>query len=255
MSFTSAPPSGSSQDRRYHCALPVTLRRRGEDLHLLTSSVTFTDAFIRTTAPPPINSLVRLSFAMPPDERRLALSAHVTGIVAADSGVDHYPGFAARFVGLDGPPRELWESLVWKLRREHQEAGTSTVVFARPSYVARFQLGAPVAEDLCLVPDTVEDLARVVHEDVPSGNLFVPTATSMMLGANVRVNVVHPITKDVVPLDGVVRRRGTGDRPGVLVGLAKVSRELGVALQELLESVLVLEDYDIELFDDPSVSP
>ncbi len=254
MTYLSGPPPESQVERRYRCALPVALRRRGEDLQLLTSDVTFKDAFVRTAAPPPENSLVRLVFTLPPDDAKLAVSAHVTRVVTTLAGDDEYPGFAARFVALDGPVKDLWEKLVLKLRREHAASVTTTVTFARPSYVARFQLTAPVADDIRLLPETIEDFARVVTEDIPTGMLFIPTTTSATLGANVCVKVVHPITRDVFPLEGVVRRRGAGSQAGVLVGLAKLSFEQRVALQELVESVVVLSDYDVELFEEPSLS-
>jgi hypothetical protein len=252
MNFASAPPP-SQGERCYHCALPVTLRRRGEDRELLTSEVSFREAFIRTTDAPPQNSLVRLVFTLPPDDAKIALSSHVTRVVAAGSGEEHYPGFAARFVGLDGPVKERWENLVFTLRREHQDSGATTVTFARPSYVARFQLKAPVADDIRVTPSSVEDLTRIVNEDIPSGTLFIATRTSVVLGANVCVKLVHPITQDVFPLEGVVRRRGAGAEPGVLVGLARLSMDVRVGLQELVNSVVVVEDYDVELYEEPSV--
>jgi hypothetical protein len=253
MNFSTAPPP-SQVERYYHCALPVTLRRRGEDLRLLTSEVSFKDAFVRTTEPPPVNSLVRLVFTLPPDDAKIAISAHVARVVAADSGEEHYPGFAARFVALDGPVKDRWESLVWILRREHREAGATTVTFARPSYIARFQLQAPVVDDIRLTPASVEELVRIVTEEIPTGTIFIQTSTSVVLGANVCVQLVHPITAEAFPLEGVVRRRGAGAQPGVLIGLAKLPMDARVGLQELLDSVVVLEDYDIELYEEPSVT-
>lgn len=254
MSLSSGPPPPSQGERRFHCALPVTLRRRGEDLHLLTSDVTFKDAFIRSTAPPPLNSLVRLVFALPPDDTKLALSAHVTDVVPAEGSAERYPGFAVRFVALDGAAKDLWEGLVWRLKRDHREAAATTVMFARPSYVARFQLGAPVADDIRLAPGSVEELARIINEEIPTGTLVIPTAAPTVLGANVRVEIVHPITDDVVPLEGVIRRRGAGAQAVVMVGLAKISMDLRIALQELLDSVVVLDEYDVELYEDAAVT-
>ena len=253
MNSTTVPPA-SQGERYYRCALPVTLRRRGENLELLTSEVSFKDAFIRTAEPPPVNSLVRLVFTLPPDDAKVTLSAHVTRVVAPGSGEEHYPGFGARFVALDGPAKDSWESLVWTLRREHQDAGITTVTFARPSYVARFQLKAPVAEDIRLEPGSVEELTRVVTEDNPSGTLFVATRTQVVLGANVCVQIVHPITRDVFPLEGVVRRRGAGAEPGVLIGIGKLPMDVRVGLQELVDSVVVIEDYDVELYEEPSLT-
>jgi hypothetical protein len=241
------------EERRYRCAVPVTLRRRGTDLALLTSEVSFRDAFVRTTDAPPANSLVRLVFTLPPDDAKITLSAHVTRVIAADAVQDHYPGFIARFVGLDGPVKARWEALVQELRREHSESEDTTVVFAPLEYVDRFQRKAPAAGDLWLRPSTVEELDSLVRGDIPGGAVFVPLASGTP-GTNVTVQLVHPITESAFPLEGVVKRPGTGGHPGgVTVGLSPLTDQSRVELQEMVDSVVVLEDYDIELFEEPSV--
>ena len=241
---------------RFRCAVPVTLRKRGIDLNLLTSEVSFRDAFVRTTAAPPVNSLVRLVFTLPPDDAKVTLSAHVTGVITADGNPDHYPGFVARFVGLDGAAKERWEGLVQSLRGEDLGAVDTTVVFAPLSYVDLFQSTGPAAGDLWLQPQSVEELDRIVREEIPSGSVFIATASPITAGANVTVQLLHPITQAVFALEGIVRRRGPGARAqdGVVVGVAPLSPERSVELSEMADSVVVLEDYDIELYDEPVFS-
>jgi hypothetical protein len=239
---------------RFRCAVPVTLRRRGTDLGLLTSEVSFRDAFVRTTAAPPVNSLVRLVFTLPPDDAKITLSAHVTSVITAADNADHYPGFVARFVALDGPAKDRWEALVQSLRGEDIGAKDTTVVFAPLSYLDLFQAQGPAAGDLWLKPASVEELERIVKEDIPGGAVLVPDAKPIAPGTNVTIQLLHPITQATFALDGVVRRRGPEVREGVLVGVSPLTRERTVELTEMAESVIVLEDYDIELYDEPVYS-
>jgi hypothetical protein len=251
---------GSSESRpgelRYRCAVPVTLRRKGTDLNLLTSEVSFKDAFVRTTSAPPANSLVRLVFTLPPDSAKITLSAHVVSVIVADGTPDHYPGFIARFVGLDGPAKERWEALVQSLRGEEMGAIDTTVVFAPLSYVDLFQSQGPAAGDLWLQPQSVDELEHIVREEIPSGTVFIPNAAAVTPGANVKIQLLHPVTQAVFALDAVVRRPGADARArdGVAVTVPPLSKERSVELNEMADSVIVLEDYDVELYDEPVYS-
>jgi hypothetical protein len=239
----------------YRCAVPVTLRRKGTDLHLLTSEVSFTEAFVRTNAPPPANSLVRLVFTLPPDDTQIALSSHVTSVIAMNDNPDHYPGFTARFVGLDGPAKERWEALVQSLRTEDSGASDTTVVFAPLSYVDLFQAQGPAAGDLWLQPASVDELDRIVREQIPTGAVYVASSTPFTPGTNVVIQLLHPVTQAVFAMDGVVRRRPADVPEGVtVVGVAPLTRERALALSEMADSVVVIEDYDVELYDEPILS-
>lgn len=247
----------TQEEKRYRCAVPVTLRRRGTDQPLLTSEVSFRDAFVRTDDPPPQNSLVRLVFTLPPDDAKVALSAHVIKVIGGAAVHDHYPGFVAKFVGMDGPVKVRWEALIQALRREYADSADTTVVFAAVDYVDIFQKKAPAAGDLWLKPPTVDELDRIM-KDIHAGTVFVPWTSPVTPGANITIQLVHPLTQAIFPLDGVVKRPGTAPhRPGeegVSVGLSPLSDQARVELQEMADSVVIVEEYDVELFDDPTVS-
>jgi hypothetical protein len=245
--------SFASGELRYRCAVAVTLRRKGTDLNLLTSEVSFKDAFVRTSSAPPVNSLVRLVFTLPPDDAKITLSAHVISVVVPDASRDHYPGFIARFVGLDGAAKDRWEALVQSLRGEDLGAADTTVVFAPLSYVDLFQSQGPAAGDVWLQPASVEELDRIVREEIPAGTVVIPNVAAMTPGANVTIQLLHPVTQAVFAIPGVVKRRGDG-QDGVAVGVAPLTRERTIELTEMAESVIVLEDYDVELYDEPVFS-
>jgi hypothetical protein len=243
--------SVAPSDKTYRCAIAVTLKKRTDNLELITSEINFAGAFIRTTSAPPLNSLVRLLFTLPPDEAVLDISAHVTNVVAADDVAgDHYPGFVARFVALNGPVKRRWETLVQSLRNNKTASSQNTLVFARASYVMRLQEKGAAAVDLPLRPASFEELENLIEQQIPSGMFFVPTNVPLVLGANVNVQIVHPITNETLEIPGSVVRRGS-TAPGALVRLRPMNGDMQAALKEFEESVLVLVDYDIELFEAP----
>ena len=127
-------------------------------------------------------------------------------------------------------------------------------MFAPLSYVDLFQSQGPAAGDLWLQPASVEELDRIVRDEVPSGAVFIPTATPLTPGSNVTIELLHPVTQAVFAIEGVVRRRGPGVQEGVVVGVAPLSPERSAALTEMADSVVVIEDYDIELYDEPVLS-
>jgi hypothetical protein len=242
---SSLSQSQAPAERTYRCQLAVTLKKRTENVELLTSEIGFSGAFVRTTTPPPVNSLVRLLLGLPPDDTTLDVSAHVTQIISPANAVDHYPGFAARFVALNGPVKQRWEALVQSVRGA---LSPRTISFARPSYVMRLDLKEPSTQ-LCLRPSTFEELATLMHEQIPSGAVFVPTSGPVVLGAKVGVQIVHPIME----LPGSVARSGSMT-PGALVRLAPLNEHTRAMVKEFEESVVVDVDYDVMLFDAPVLS-
>jgi hypothetical protein len=245
----SSTPSLGPPDRTFRCALAVILKKRTENLELLTSEISFAGAFVRTTAPPPLNSLVRLLVTLPPDDMVLDVSAHVTEIVGPTGDAEHYPGFAARFVALNGPVKRRWETLVQSVR---STVSARTITFARPSYVMRLQLKEPTSQ-LRYRPSTFEELATLIEEQIPAGSFFVPTTDPVVLGSNVKVTIVHPITEDTLELPGSIVRNGSG-APGALVRLAPLDDATRALVKEFADSVVVHVDYDVSLFDEAALS-
>jgi len=243
--------SHDNQETRYRCALAVTLRRKAADVELLTTHVGASGAFLRCEASPPTHSLVRLAFTLPEVADRLEVSACASAIVTPAEATDRYPGFDARFVGLSGSPKERWDALLRRLRREQPEGKGATLVLARPSYVDRFQRRGLIALDAPLRPATSQDLRELVEGQVLGGALFVPTEVAIVVGATLNVQLLHPITGDVFPLEGVVKRRVTAPLPGVHVALTGLTDEIRGGLQEFVDSVLVVADYDVELLEPP----
>jgi hypothetical protein len=104
-----------------------------------------------------------------------------------------------------------------------------------------------------LQPASVEELDRIVREEIPAGTVVIPNVAAMTPGANVTIQLLHPVTQAVFAIPGVVKRRGDG-QDGVAVGVAPLTRERTIELTEMAESVIVLEDYDVELYDEPVFS-
>jgi hypothetical protein len=249
------PPEGNPSllGRRFRCAVPVTLRKRSQDVDLLTSDVSFKGAFVRSHECPPKNSLVRLVFTLPPDGAKLTVSGAVLHVVSgAEGNLAEYPGFAVGFLGFSGPPKERWDEFVLPLSRQPGAEQKGTMVFARPSYVERFRRTGPPALDLDLRP-TPGELDRLIDQTIPTGTLFVPTDMAVVPGANVSVRMIHPMTLDVFPLPGTARRQEGATTRGVDVTLAPLTGEVRAALLEFRDAAMILEDYDIEILEAPTL--
>ena len=126
------------------------------------------------------------------------------------------------------------------------------MVFAAPSYVERFRSTAPAVVDLVLRP-TVEQLARLIDEEIPGGTVFVPTDQAVSPGTNVVVRVVHPLAQESFPLEGTVRRPDETTARGVGVRLVDLTAEARAALADFRDSVMLVDDYDIEVLEAPQV--
>jgi hypothetical protein len=239
--------------RRFRCALPVTLRKRSQDLELLTADVSLTGVFVRSSDCPPKNSLIRLVFTLPPDDVTLTVSGMVLHVVSsADRNPNEYPGFAVQFVGFSGPAKDRWEQLVRPLSRDPGAERKKTVVFAKPSYMQRFRSKGPVALELELRP-TVDELGKLVDLEIPGGTVFVPTDVAVSPGTNVIVRVMHPLlVEESFPLEGTARRPD-GKARGVDVRLVELTAEARTALADFRDSVMVVDDYDIEVLEAPQV--
>jgi hypothetical protein len=253
MSAEQVEASLAALGRRFRCALPVTLRRRSQDLELLTGDVSLSGAFVRSSDCPPKNSLIRLVFTLPPDDTKLTVSGSVLHVVSsADRNPNEYPGFAVQFVGFAGPAKERWEQLVRPLSRDPGAERKKTLVFAAPTYVERFRSAGPVTAELELRP-TMDQLQALVGQEIPGGTLFVPSAAAVAPGASVVVRVVHPLAQESFPLEGTARRPDGDAAQGVDVRLVELTAEGREALVAFRDSVMVVDDYDIEVLEAPEV--
>ena len=110
----------------------------------------------------------------------------------------------------------------------------------------------PLPSTLELRP-TIEQFGKLVDEEIPGGTVFVPTDVAVTPGANVVVRLVHPLAQESFPLSGTARRPDATTAQGVDVRLAELTAEGRAALVAFRDSVMVVDDYDIEILDAPTV--
>ena len=94
---------------------------------------------------------------------------------------------------------------------------------------------------------------RIIDGEIPGGTVFVPTRESVAPGANVVVSVVHPLTQESFPFEGTARRPDAGGARGVDVRLVELTPEGRAALVDFKDSVMLVDDYDIEVLEAPRV--
>ena len=112
------------------------------------------------------------------------------------------PGVELRFFAKEGEASERWDRFIQYLRRTHPEAIDRPVVLARDV--------AEAIDDQAFVDDF-----EIV--DVSPTGLFIPTTQRFAIGTDVRIKLLDVESMTMRTIDGVVRRRTTGDEPGIAV--------------------------------------
>ena len=67
------------------------------------------------------------------------------------------------------------------------------------------------------------------------------------------MRVVHPLAQESFPLEGTARRPDATGARGVDVRLVELTAEGRAALVAFRDSVMVVDDYDIEILEAPQV--
>ena len=140
-------------EKRREVRLPARIvtrmqKRGGEFVDLLTNSVSFKGAFIRTDAPPQLRQLVKLSFKTP---QGLTVNVHAMVVYVVEPGdPQKIPGVGVQFWGPIDQPK-TWERFVQELRVQAKE-GTLTASevdkVRRGSERFRMSLDVMIGDDL-----------------------------------------------------------------------------------------------------------
>jgi len=106
--------SDKRREQRFPARIIARVQRRGSDVELVTSDVSFRGAFIRTDAPPALRQLVKVAFAIPSGQ---LVSAHAMVVHIVEPGAEG-TGAAGMGVQFWGPIQEAraWEQYVYELK-------------------------------------------------------------------------------------------------------------------------------------------
>jgi c-di-GMP-binding flagellar brake protein YcgR len=90
--------------------------------------------------------------------------------------------------------------------------------------------------------ETRDALLGFVTENISRGGMFIRTDLQLSDGTSVRVNVVHPDSQALFPLDCIVRRRVFGTDAGLGLEFTNMTERTRAELVAFLSSVVTLDD-------------
>jgi hypothetical protein len=185
---------------------------------MTTVDVSRTGLFLHTYDPKPLRYLLRLR--MDPSDGGEPIVGHgmVVRVVSAAEAeaIGTEPGMGIEFFGFGGAPRARWEALLDRLA---SSGAADAKRRSQPSpalqpLVCEAAHKLPRRDDVLLLlrTDNVEQLYEICNVHIPSGSMFVRTSVALPPGASVDLRIVHPLSRDVYDLRGMVERvrRGTG---------------------------------------------
>lgn len=222
------------RDKRYRTQLPVRTRLGGKVQEATAEDVSFRGLYLATDNPPPERQLIRIEASLPPNDTAFATHAMVVYCVTTAEPGGRRPGCGVQFYGM-GNERRAWEAYVQHVQRSSEAlpdrrevarvqppaaAPVAAAVAAKlpPPPPPRVAVGSGLQDNrqfpripvvLEVRPPDVESLLLLYSRDVSGGGMFLTTPRDIAVGDPLRVDVRHPHSKEVFPLDGVVRRKTT----------------------------------------------
>jgi PilZ domain len=194
---------------RWKAQIAVEFLGRNQSSVLLTDSVSARSVFVRTDAPPPPMTLLRVQFLLPPDDARLVIPAMVANTVLPTSA-HAVPGVEIAFFGESGQANQRWGKFIAHLRKTHPESVDRPVMLAR---------------DVAEAMDRYALVDGFRSVDVSPSGMFVATTQRFVVGSDVRVTLIDVASKEERSVDCVVRRRATRGEQGIAVEYRNMTGE------------------------------
>lgn len=245
----SAPPV-SRTNARLLVRMPLTVFVGKRSCPVQSEQIWTGGLLVRCDLPVPPRQLVKLQIETPPEGERVSLNAMVDSVRPAAPGVA--PALTLSLYGNGGAPLDRWNALLNEIRARFPDAASHPVVTAQvapstPDAVHRHHVRFFAAFEVRVA--TVDELMTLVTGDISRGGLFLRTRRAVATGDLLQLDLVHPISGDVFPLRGVVRRRvSDGEASGLGVELVDLDAERQKALWEFVSSGL--PDVEIDLVEE-----
>lgn len=188
----SAPSSGGAatalpgRERRrfprYEIEIPVLLRKRLGDLHLVTADVSRHGAFLRTDQPAPLRQLVQLRFSLPGhgDIDAMCMVARWLRLENPRG-----PGMGLDFFALSKEAKISWERFVADLRARDSAVNFGFDDPSRTAATLSLSLSVPAATTATVGPDGMPDwlATNSISGDVKPRHTTMPASTASTVPA------------------------------------------------------------------------
>jgi len=244
-------------DIRYEIRFPVQLVHAKRSHSLVTEDVSEGGVFLCTDSPPPMLQLVQVKLVLPIGGYALHAHGMTVHVVDPLNPLGRVAGIGVQFYALDRGTREAWEAFTRHVALQYPQATDQTPLRllrgVTPEPLSR-RFGKHTAV-LELRPASLEALEEVYTRDVATGSLFVPSRLELPAGANVVINITHPVTGKPFLFEARVLHR-TEDPPGLGVELRGVDRSFREDFLDFVRGPVILEpDIDIDVDVESSPGP
>ncbi len=244
--MSTSSSSDDRNDRRFRCRVPVTLLAgvgvagnaanapRTAGLELLTSDVSHRGMYVRSDSPPPLHATVSLRMALPPDNAELRAEGVVIHVLEPDLAFDQPPGFGVQLKTLTDDGQRVWNGFLGFVAANAQGESAPPIGFesfapaTAKDRIHRRHPRHPV--ELSVRLETLDALKTWVTDDISRGGAFIRTDLEIAPGSAARVHIVHPNTKEILSLDGVIARVERGVREGVAIQFTDITDDMRDAL-------------------------
>ena len=239
------------REPRYPARLPLILKLGSTRHEVITDDVSYRGLFVCTDTPPALRQLISLEATLPPTDTAFQSHGMICFVRGVDNPKGEPPGVGIQFYAQGGADKKAWERFI-----EHVKAGN---VVGRPRTENDAAKPAPVRRRhpryslrLAVRPRTLKDLEILYTRDISRGGMFLVTGDKLPAeGSPLALEVHHPKSAHVFPLDAVVRRVNK-EAP---VGIGVEFVEMNDARREefllfIRDEIELLKFDDIELIDD-----
>jgi Tfp pilus assembly protein PilZ len=186
----------------------VTLYLGQETHELLTEDVSYRGVFVRTDRRPRLRQLVKLKLELGAGDE-FTTHAMTVWVVPPGGPAGRVAGVGLQFYGVDKNALGRWERFVSALKDE------PAPVASPPSPEPIRRRFHRFAAAFKVVPRNIADLLEMYTRDVSVGGMFLVTAKELAVGAEIALDVIHPVSHAVFALSSVVRRVEAGKGLGV----------------------------------------
>ena len=196
-------------DARIPCRLDVALVAGKSRQRARTEDVGQRGVFVRTDTPPKLRQLVRLEITLPAEAS--PLSVHGMAVHVIEPGGPRVPGVGVQFYAVDGDTSARWAAFLGGLHAERAAAEAKSPPAAPDEPLRRRHPRAVVELELQL--ESVDQLVTLYTRDVSAGGMFIVTDLELDVGAELHVDVHHPLDASTFSLDAAVRRAALPPEP------------------------------------------
>lgn len=242
------------REARYSAHVPITIKSGGHVQTVVTDNVSYRGLFACTDTPPVLRQLIVIEAKLPPDGQVFTSHGMSVFVRDADSADGHPPGVGIQFYAQGSTDRRTWETFI-----NHVKAGiledTASPPDSPPQPIRRQHPRYPAS--LAVRPRSTDELEVLYSRDVSKGGMFLTTDQMIPEGNELRLDVHHPTSRSVFPLQAVVRRVNESTPRGIgveFVGMTEERRD--EFLQFIRDGVPTLASDDLELVadDDPKLA-